>query len=132
MKHLIEIIKTYDTEPIELLNSLVFVYLGLTLLIPGSTFASNNISYRTMELAAPENVWGAVMATLGVLSLIGVANNFRWLRVSTLVFKILILSTWGVLYYIGNPLTTGGTYCILALSAAWAFVRLTIVRKETK
>jgi hypothetical protein len=123
MKRLIEILKTYDTEPVELFNSAVMFYLGIALLCPGSTFNSTNLTYAVMAHVMPEDAWAILFLLTGAAGILGVSLNIRKWRFCASVLKMLVYLSMGVLYYLANPLTTGGTYAILGMAAGWCAVR---------
>jgi hypothetical protein len=99
----------HERERLELVCGLAMALWGLWLLVPcWDTFGSSRVFYM-LETIAPEWVWGAAMALLGLARLVmwykdGHLIRFRRAFAVTSMFVWVLLV---VLYALGNLMTTG-------------------------
>lgn len=117
------ILWTADTEPVELLLALILLTFGIVLLLPQPLF-SNALVFQAMAKVASEEVWGVGLTLAGLNGVASVLFGSVKYRRITLTFKILFFAWIGTLFVLANPITTGYSYFVYALFAAWAFVRL--------
>jgi hypothetical protein len=116
-----------STRSIELFSSVELISLGLLLLLPYQTFAANPASYEALAGIFPEDGWGLILLSLGVVqmtALIHWPSSRRY--VAFIAMTIYALLTAG--FFLASPISTGVvTYGVIAISQLWAYVRLTII-----
>jgi len=113
-----------DFEFSELFNGAMTAVCGAWFLLPFTTFGSTP-TFAAMRDLAPEAVWGIAMVALGIVQLVGlIADWWRWRRWSAMAS----CGVWiflSVLVVRSNPASPdAGMYFLLALSAAWAYLRM--------
>jgi hypothetical protein len=124
---LFRILTTYDPAPLEIALGCLTLGWGLWLLCPWQppSFAVGAAFRDLRATGVPEEVWGAVAATLGVLRLRAVAYDWRLARS---LFSLAATGFWGTVTasIVHNTFTGTGTpfYGVVTLACFVVFVRL--------
>ena len=127
LRRLRAILGQYDPAPLEVFLGGFTGLWGLWLLLPWSpaTFAVG-VAFRGLaETGVPEEVWGAVACTLGLLRLWAVAYDVRAVRarLSLGAFVFWLIVSWSI---VTNAFTSTGTpiYPWVALACLGVYLRL--------
>lgn len=92
----------------------VAVWLGIILLLPAETFASNK-SFNVMALIAPEWLWGLGLFLVGLCGTLSKAFPYKWVRLGALSAVSGAHFLFALCLLLSNPINTGsGTYLIIA------------------
>lgn len=111
---------------------------GLTLFLWGVWIASpywdtfnSTPTFRAMAgLPLPENVQGFLIMCVGLSVLWGIVSGNRKLRKVSIFWSVLIWAFISAMFIDANYQSTATiTYPMLALSGAWAYWRITVIRK---
>lgn len=119
-----------DPEPVLFLCALIATLFGITLLLPGPTFAIETSQTTVIGLLIKEELFGSIMLLFGVLGLAGSLSGWRWLMRTGCLAYVGLFAFRGATFVLADYHSTGNAYIILALGAAWAFLRL-IPRNES-
>lgn len=121
---LLYIIQKSDPKPIELINFILIISWGiLVIAAPGPSLSSQ--AFRILSEIAPEDVWGLIAITIGVLALYGLLFDGITFRYWMLFVKAVFWSCLFMATILGNYMAPAWLfYFVLALSSGWAFIRL--------
>ena len=117
-----------DTAPVEIVSALSALFWGVSLAIPGDTFAFRASYYKPMADLAPEWAWAVGFLALGMLQLVGVLSQATCGRACRWLMGCLAVMAWVAISCTVSmrwPPSAGSMpHLVLALAALWAFVRL--------
>jgi hypothetical protein len=126
LNELKDIIRTYDVEPSELFTALAMTLYGTWLLNPWVNSFQAIPSYRELGLVAPEELWGALFATAGCISLVGVALSNLNLRRMGAMF--VCLCRFFLLFFIGASTHFASSavwdFALWSFMSGWVYLRL--------
>jgi drug/metabolite transporter superfamily protein YnfA len=119
------LLRDSEFEFAEFLSSFAMLSHGIWLLAPWwHTFASSP-SYHAMAYVAPEWAWGLVMALIGAAQMAAFVGEHRLSRVTAAWGGIFIWGAIALMFWLGNPDSTGAlAYLLFCLASAWALWRL--------
>lgn len=111
----------WSTRSLELQNAWSALLVGITLLIPVSTFGTSTTLIE-LERFLPEWAWGVVFALLGLAQIIGVVKDIVVVRrLSAALLGILFAVYVTTLFYF-NPASFGASFVLpMAVGQAWSF-----------
>jgi hypothetical protein len=101
---------------------LVALWWGVLLIIPARTFS--NPVYHAMESLMPESVWGIQCLFIGIVLLCGMVVRNKLLRNIGLLLSTGFWIFVSVSLWLGDHYTTGTSYAIWAIMAAWLYIHL--------
>lgn len=124
------IVLEYNFEFAELLSGFAAALWGFWLLTPLNTYGSSP-SWRTLAGIAPEWLTGLVVCALGLAQLVALLADLHATRKHVSFAMSLIWTFVAIQFGIANFNTPGWLiYGCLALSAAWAFLRIIAERRR--
>lgn len=100
----------------------VALWWGVLLLLPTKTF--DNQVYNIMEGLMPETVWGMQCLIIGVILAIGIITGNKIARNIGLLLSIGFWTFVSVSLWMGDVATTGTSYIVWAVMAAWLYIHL--------
>lgn len=120
----------------ELITGVSLFLWGLWLAIPyWDTFKTTPTFLALQQLPIPEDIQGLIIMTVGLTVLVALLIEYNTLRIRATFAAMLIWLFLSAMFIGANVRSTATiTYPILALSAAWAYLRLTVLvhrQKET-
>jgi hypothetical protein len=107
---------------VELGLSLIAMWWGTLLAIPSRTF--DNSMYEGMANVMPEGLWSAQCFLIGTIIAFGMFTGNRTLRSMGLLLSIGFWTFVSVSLWLGDHLTTGTSYAVWAILAAWLYIHL--------
>lgn len=111
----------------EFLSALALIGWGFWLLAPWWETFNSSPSFQAMAYVAPEWVWGATVAILGLCQMAAFVGEHRNVRIATALGGVFIWSSVSLMFGLGNIASTGAiAYALFALSSLWALWRLAI------
>lgn len=117
-----------DAQMVELLIGGIALAWAFGLAHPDDLFSVGN--YQYLALVAPEQVWAVWMAIVGTLQIAATFSGQFRLRIMAVMVSTFVWAWIAALFALSAPVTTAsGTYAVLALWSAWAWMRISLNRR---
>lgn len=121
----------HDFEPTEAISGIAATGWGLIVLLPVATFGTSH-TYDAMASLAPEWAWGLAVLLVGILQLLTLLLDWHSWRRHTAFLAFCAWLFMSVMFIRANAASTAtAIYPTMALAAAWAYWRLSLLRRGT-